>query len=163
MARWPTEVPVPGGDAACSRGLSGATPPDESTHQKEPRRGSSGGGRLGAVGVSRVRCFGWTRMLGREWISRGAGLAGTPPGFRIFLVGGPVVSLRSTTGYMLESLRDEWGRWSGGPVVSLRSTTGYRLGIPPGLRGIGGPVVSSRSTSGCRLESLRDGEGTCGR
>ncbi len=44
-----------------------------------------------------------------------------------FMIHGPVVSLRSTTGYHISSLRDAESFTIHGPVVSLRSTTGYHI------------------------------------
>ena len=59
------------------------------------------------------------------------------------------------------------GAWGDSvPVVSLRSTTGYkltslRLGAERGMDSI--PAVSLRSTTGYRLASLRLGAGNVGK
>ena len=81
----PVASPYPGGIPACSRWLSVATPPDSYRAMNRTLAGVPA--RFGVI---------WHPPL-----------AGTPPVCGIFFIACPVVSLRSTTGYRLTSLRLE--------------------------------------------------------
>jgi hypothetical protein len=100
----------------------------------------------------------------RAWREREATGLVPLPGYALLRCR-PVVSLRSTTGYKLPSLRDGEGhdavmeqvrfgasRWRDREATGLVPLPGCAL-----LRCR--PVVSLRSTTGYRLPSLRDGEG----
>ena len=155
---WPgsrTMAFVPGEEAACSRGLSAATPPEEMPTIRNPGGVPAGWEEWGRLGFPEETPRVGAGPCGGEDIALATGIAGTPPGFRFRGNGDPVVSLRSTTGYMLGIPPGCVGK--GGAVVSLRSTTGYRLGIPPGSMSLCAYTAASRVGCGVTFRNIDSG------